>query len=293
MMPEFLKRLLRLAGSALGLIGVVFVVIKLVEYGDQIELAKFDVGTFLALFGLVLVYGVANLLLVFAWRDLLNYLGISVDANWAVRTYGTSQLAKYVPGNIFQFAGRQAIGMTAGLPAWPLAKSALWELGVISATGSLFAIMVLPFFVGEITGSLALFIFLVSVVVCVYVACRLFSPWVARAVSRYAVFLAISGIVFAAVLYLVAPSGPAVSSAFTVICGAYVVAWLAGLLTPGAPAGAGVRELVLYAILHSVVGKADLLTAIVLGRIVTVFGDVVFYLFSVCIRQKAFNVNGE
>jgi uncharacterized membrane protein YeaQ/YmgE (transglycosylase-associated protein family) len=51
-----------------------------------------------------------------------------------------------------------------------------------------------------------------------------------------------------------------------VICGAYVVAWLAGLLTPGAP--------------------ADLLTAIVLGRIVTVFGDVVFYLLAVCIRPR-------
>jgi hypothetical protein len=286
MMPESLKRLLRLAGSTLGAIGVVFVAIKLVEYGNQIELSKFGAGMYLSLFGLAVVYGAAGLLLAFAWRDLLNHLGISVDANWAVRTYGLSQLAKYIPGNVFQFAGRQAIGMTAGLPAWPLAKSALWELGAMSVTGSLFAIMVLPLFVGEITGSLALIIFLISVLVCVCVAYRLFSPWVARAVSRYAVFLAISGIVFAVVLYLVAPSGPAITSVFTVICGAYVVAWLAGLLTPGAPAGAGVRELVLYAILHSVVGKADLLTAIVLGRIVTVFGDVVFYLLAVCIRPR-------
>jgi hypothetical protein len=293
MMPEFLKRLLRLAGSTLGAIGVVFVAIKLVEYGNQIELSKFGAGMYLALFGLAVVYGAAGLLLAFAWRDLLNHLGISVDANWAVRTYGFSQLAKYVPGNIFQFAGRQAIGMTAGLPAWPLAKSALWELGAMSVTGSLFAIIILPFFIGEITQSLALIIFLISVLVCVCVAYRLFSTWVARAVSRYAVFLAISGIVFAAVLYLTVTSGPAIASVFAVICGAYVVAWLVGMLTPGAPAGAGVRELVLYAILYPVVGKADLLAAIVLGRIVTVFGDVVFYLIALCIRQKAFNARGD
>ena len=31
--------------------------------------------------------------------------------------------------------------------------------------------------------------------------------------------------------------------------GAYVIAWLAGLVTPGAPAGVGVRELVMYALL--------------------------------------------
>ncbi len=293
MMPELLKRLLRLAGSTLGLLGVVFVAIKLVEYGNQIELSKFGAGTFLSLSGLAVVYGVASLLLAFAWRDLLNHLGISVDANWAVRTYGFSQLAKYVPGNIFQFAGRQAIGVAAGLPAWPLAKSVLWELGIMSFTGSLFALMALPFFVGEITRSFASIIFLISVLVCVCVAYRLFSPWVARAVSKYAVFLAISGIVFAAVLYLVVPSGSAITSVFMVICGAYVVAWLVGMLTPGAPAGAGVRELVLYAILHPVVGQADLLTAIVLGRIVTVFGDVVFYLLAVCIRQKAFSANAD
>lgn len=293
MMPEFVKRSLHLAGSSLGALGIVFVAIKLVEYGNQIELSKFGTGTLLALFGLAVAYGAASLLLAFAWRDLLNHLGISVDTRWVVRTYGLSQLAKYVPGNIFHLAGRQAIGVATGLPAWPLAKSALWELGIISITGSLFAPLVLPFFVGKITGSSALVIFFISVLVCACVAYRWFSLWVARAMSMYAVFLALSGIVFAAVLFLVVPSGPAITSIFMGICGAYVVAWLAGLVTPGAPAGVGIRELVLFTILHPVVGQADLLAAIVLGRIVTVVGDAVYYLLAVGIRQKTVNTNAD
>lgn len=293
MMPEFVKRSLHLAGIALGALGIVFVAIKLVQYGDQIQLSKFGVGTLLALFGLAVVYGAAGLLLALAWRDLLNHLGISADTRWAVRNYGLSQLAKYVPGNIFHLAGRQAIGVAAGLPAWPLAKSVLWELGTISIIGSLFVLLVLPFFMGEITGASALVIFLISVLVCACVAYRWFSLWVARAVSRYAVFLALSGVIFVAVLCLVVPSGPAITPFFTVTCGAYVVAWLAGLVTPGAPAGAGVRELVLFSILRPVVGEADLLAAILVGRIVTVVGDVVYYLLAVCIRQKAFNADGD
>jgi uncharacterized membrane protein YbhN (UPF0104 family) len=56
-----------------------------------------------------------------------------------------------------------------------------------------------------------------------------------------------------------------------------VVAWLIGLITPGAPAGAGVRELVLYALLRTSIPQTDLLYVIVIGRIVTILGDVVFY----------------
>ena len=58
--------------------------------------------------------------------------------------------------------------------------------------------------------------------------------------------------------------------------GAYVLAWLAGLVTPGAPAGVGVRELVLLALLKGSVGQTELLLAVLLGRLVTVGGDVAF-----------------
>ncbi|MGB9662692.1 MAG: hypothetical protein ACPL5F_11890 [Moorellaceae bacterium] len=288
-----MKRSLHVAGGALGALGVVFVIVKLAKYGNQIDLSKFNPGTLLALFSLAVVYGTANLLLALAWRDLLNHLGMNADARWAVRAHGLSQLAKYVPGNIFHLAGRQAIGIAAGLPAWPLAKSVLWELGILSITGSFFALLALPFFMGKITVLSALILFLISVSVYACVAYRWFSLWVARAVSKYAVFLALSGLIFASIIYLVVPAGSPVVPVVPGMCGGYVVAWLAGLLTPGTPAGAGVRELVLFAILHPVVGEADLLAAILLGRIVTVIGDAVYYLLAVGIPQKAANVTSH
>jgi len=45
---------------------------------------------------------------------------------------------------------------------------------------------------------------------------------------------------------------------------------------PGAPAGVGVRELVLLFLLKNVVAEAELLLAVVLGRLVTVMGDLLF-----------------
>jgi uncharacterized membrane protein YbhN (UPF0104 family) len=69
--------------------------------------------------------------------------------------------------------------------------------------------------------------------------------------------------------------------------GAYIVAWLVGLATPGAPAGVGVREVVLYSLLKPFVSDSDLLTAIVLGRMVTVAGDLAYYVVALGMSRRS------
>jgi len=275
------KRLTHWAGSALGLVGVMFVAFKLAEYGDQIDWSRFSPAVMLGLSGLVLAYGVANPLLAFAWRDLLRHFRVSVGMGWAFRAYGTSQLARYVPGNIFHLAGRQAIGQAAGLPGWQLAKSAVWELGMISGCGGLFVLLITPYLVVEVSEAEAVAMFVAAVGAAVLLARRWLGQRIARAVLWYVSFLALSGGIFLSVLSLIVPAASISGLPQVGICGAYVVAWLAGLLTPGAPAGVGVRELVLFTVLQGVVTQADLLTAVLVGRIVTVGGDVVFYFLAV------------
>lgn len=273
-----LRRLLHYAGNILGLLGVVFVVAKLTNYGNQMDFSKLTPPVCLTLAGMAMVYGLMGFLLAFAWRDLLRYFGVSTDSFWAIRTYGVSQLAKYVPGNVFQLAGRQAIGTAAGLPAWPLAKSALWELGTISFAGCLYAFLALPLVAKNVSGWYGPATFMVALATSVWIAYRWFGLWLARSLCWYAAFLALAGLIFAAVLALVDSSCMVIASG---ICGSYVIAWLVGLLTPGAPAGVGVREVVLYAILHTFINKPDLLTAILMGRMITVMGDLLFYALSI------------
>jgi uncharacterized membrane protein YbhN (UPF0104 family) len=279
------RKILSWAGSALSIFAIIFVVGKLKDYGSEIDYPLFATLA-LPLIVLSVAYGAANLLLTFAWKDLLKHFGVSVESRWAIRIYGVSQLAKYVPGNIFHFVGRQAIGLDAGLPAWPLAKSAIWEIGVLAISGSLFTILVLHYFYVGIPVILAVGLFLLAVLITIWISNRWFSRWIAQAVGRDIVFLALSGAIFLAVLSLIVSSVSIPGSKFTIVCGAYVIAWLAGLVTPGAPAGAGIREFVLYAILHSFVNEADLLTAIVLGRIITVAGDVLFYILALVIGTR-------
>lgn len=277
MASDRLKRALHWTGSMLGIVGVVFVAIRLYEYEGQIDFSRFTSGKLQVLFGLAVIYAAANFLLALAWKALLQHFGIAVSFAWVIKTYGVSQLAKYVPGNIFHLAGRQAIGQAAGLPAWPLAKSAVWELGLISVTGALFSVLVLPHFVPWVSNPMAAIAF-VCVLITVATGLRKFvGPQTARAVGWYVIFLTASGFVFVGLLALVKGDSTITPSQVLPFCGAFVVAWLVGLVTPGAPAGVGVRELVLMVLLKGFVPEADLLLAVVLGRLVTVGGDLGFF----------------
>ena len=146
---------------------------------------------------------------------------------------------------------------------------------LIAAIGALFACIALLF--PDLLLWHALMA-LVGVVSCAtLLAFRMGGRCLARVVCWYALFLLISGGVFTSVLSLVAPSDTVNAMVTWRFVGAYIVAWLVGLITPGAPAGVGVREVILYALLNPLVRDSDLLTAIVLGRMVTVAGDLAYY----------------
>ena len=272
-----LKRALHWVGGALAVLGIAFVVLRLREYGVGPGL---DLGWrgWLSVGILASVYGAANLMLAGAWWHLLEQYGGGVSLRWAVRTYGVSQIAKYVPGNIFHLAGRQALGVAAEVPAWPLAKSAVWELGLLSGAGALYGFLVLPAFVPGLAAAAGTLMFLAALVLSLVLLRRRAGPQAALAFAWHLGFLAVSGLVFAVLAVLMQAVVP--PTPWLMLVGAYVLAWLAGVLTPGAPAGVGVRELVLLLLLDGRVTEAALVQAVVLGRVVTVAGDLGFLLLA-------------
>jgi hypothetical protein len=193
-----------------------------------------------------------------------------------------------VPGNIFQYVGRQAIGTSTGIGSAVLMKSTLWEIGCIVSTSAIFgglhwliALEVVPLGVATI-------IFSITIFAVIAVVGRWLGPPMGRAVAFHATYLAVVGAVFASFLasQLFVHSGW--NWSILLVCfSAYVVAWLVGLLTPGAPAGLGVRETALYGLLHHIVGNGELLTAILLSRIANVVGDALLYSWAIWQRPPS------
>ena len=285
-MHPILKRSLHLGGSILAISGIIFVALRLYEYSSEISFARFDILMWLVVTALTLIYGLSNLMLASAWWCLLKKFGVAVSHRWAVRVYGISQISKYVPGNIFHLAGRQAIGMSAGVAGWPLAKSAMWELGLISVTGSLFGFLTLSLLVPGLPVYVSVGVFAAVIGIAAILIWRLFGLKAMHAFGWYVGFLLISGFLFVVLIEMLLENHWAGIGFWFLLGGAYVLAWLVGLVTPGAPAGVGVRELILFFLLKGVIVEADLLLAVVLGRMITVGGDSLYYFVSLFMKDK-------
>lgn len=285
-MSSSLRQALYWAGSALAVIGIVFVGFRLNSYWRDIDLSRLTLSAWCAVGVLILVYGTANWLTALAWWRLLLHLGGSASKFAAIKVYGVSQLAKYVPGNIFHLAGRQVLGMAAGLPVGALAKSMIWEHGSIAVAGALFGWLTLPLVLPGFPEAVSVLLLLGSVAFIFVLLRKVIGLQPARAFLLQAVFLTISGSVFVFLLFAISGSVDMGPGHFFMIGGAYIIAWLIGLVTPGAPAGVGVREMILLLLLKNLVAEADLLLAVLLGRLVTVAGDLVFFAIASAIPAR-------
>lgn len=115
-----LKTVWNVGGGGLGLIGVVFVALRFRQHPVPLnstlrgmEVALFLVPALLAVLG-------AGLMMALAWRCLLGHLQVHLSRRTAFSVYGLSQISKYIPGNVFQFWGRQALGAAGAClaPRW-------------------------------------------------------------------------------------------------------------------------------------------------------------------------------
>ncbi|CAO1661515.1 hypothetical protein [Salinicola sp. NYA28a] len=271
------KRLLNCAGTALALAGIAFIGIRMNAYSQEIDFHKLDGLAWALLMLLSGVYATANLLLALAWWRLLVRFRLTTGIAGAVAIYGRSQLAKYVPGNVFHLAGRQALGLAAGLPGWAIAKSMVWELGLQAVAGASFGLLILPLLIVAFPVPVALVLFGLTIVAVGGLTRHRPLRELAQALLLQMAFLLVSAWVFTAILTGVLGQGLS-GELMAMLCGAYVVAWLIGFVTPGAPAGVGIRELVLLFLLGNVIPEDTLLLAVVLGRVVTILGDVWFFM---------------
>ena len=245
------------------------------------------------------VYGAAGFLLSTAWRYLLRWSG-EQDVCWheSRRVYARTQLAKYVPGNVLQFVGRQVVGRQAGWSHLGLAVSSVFELISLLSISCILAILGLAM-TGMKIGAVSLtslFVFLAGVIgivgIFLFIAPRLLNDRGPEASSRIAgcrisalwptallhtAFFLIGGGVLLLVCVVVLKT-PINLEYWPAVISLFAIAWTAGSITPGAPSGLGVREAVLVMGLSPIAPVAQAILIAGLMRLVTIGGDLLFFL---------------
>lgn len=283
------KRILHACGSLLAIIAIFFMFFRLQAYLDKIDFPELLAEIWFPFLALSTFAGACNIFLVLIWYRCLAYLGIRVAFQKATWIYGFSQLCKYIPGNIFHLAGRQTLGMAESLPPGKTMRSIVWELAIL-ACGAICVFCppyAVHYFFPGLTAPWLFWIFLFCCLAVPSAAGRILGKPLPSAMVCCILYLGSFGCVFAAMLALLT-TVPLHFMEIFVIATSYIVAWFAGFVTPGAPAGLGVREGAMLLLLRGIpIPEPDLLLAIMLCRIITIAGDCFFFVASIGLRAFA------
>ena len=257
----------RLLAQLLLLVGFAFVGLRVrsLWHVNHIVLASID---WPSLTGAFLLTGIGVLATGFIWLFILDRLGADTRPQW-MTIFFQSQLAKYIPGAVWQYAGRIAMARVRGLPTRVIARSMPIELGA-SVVGA----GVVSLFLLGVWGLPAAVLVAIG---CLVIARTSPARETKRARDISASTLAtplyaIVWIIVGSAFWLTASGIFGVSPRqLTFYVGAFAAAWLVGLVAIYAPGGLGVREAVLVFLLRNRLGSADaLLVAAVFRGILTV-----------------------
>jgi len=288
-----MKRWSTVAGSVFAalIMGLV-----LYRYGADLKGVDFTNAAIApSVIGSLALYVAVILIGALGWRIILSAFGISLSRWSAERQVLIPQIGKYVPGNIAHYLGRAAMTMRGGVPPATVGVALAAEVGATVAGGLLsiaLALALAPelesniriafpsapvFTYGAVLAS-ALIMFVCAGVVLLLLQQleRIPQMRLSGLVSAVALY-SLSFLLLGISLRLIAGSLSRATVPLPLSVALFAAAWIAGLVTPGAPGGLGVRESVLTIGLAPILGGSVALAVALIHRGVSVLGDVISF----------------
>ncbi|MDR3090161.1 MAG: hypothetical protein LBU39_10130 [Desulfobulbaceae bacterium] len=300
---------LKIAGGLLMLVSLIFIVRKILFF--DLDFGRLLLWRNLTAFTSALLGAVAIVVIGAAiWRNFLSFFAdMPVSFAPAFSTFARANLAKYLPGNVAHYAGRQLFGAALGVKQRHLALASLLEalcaaaaalilsallaggdaptlvsrynlnikwsvLAAVLATGAVVVTMTIIFARKKIYDTLGRLVAMAGFY-------RICGVNILLTMVNLLVIGGTQTILFHAL-------GDAVSPPPTLaIMTASVVSWFIGYIAPGAPGGIGVREAVFTLMLAPFYNEQTVLLAAVAQRLFLVFGDVLAALLA-CLTQRAY-----
>lgn len=300
-----MKRRYRALGWFAGLIvTVIFVVIAARSLHGR-DLSIYATPRAFIGIGLAAVFYSSSLALTaWAWRGLLS--GLRVHKSWRELTaiLAITQFAKYLPGNVGQYVGRAAMSLARGINARAFAVTIVLEMLLMISAGiciglgmGLLSSASLTFIAANKNHALVFaIVLLVGAISGLLLAGKTIPPLLRRFAPQHAHtfdngLLPLKATIVRAFLiccagYCVIGAGldilthlllPASAHNFLLLTASFALAWVVGFVTPGVPAGLGVREGLLLLMLAPVYSPALAGILIIALRLATILGDVLSF----------------
>jgi glycosyltransferase 2 family protein len=222
------------------------------------------------------------------WQVLLAGLGSPLSTAVSGRIFLVGQLGKYLPGSVWPVLMQMELGSAYRVPRAKSASASVLTMLISLLTGLITALVTLPF---GVHSTRYLWVFLAAPVLIGCLHPKVLNPLLQlafRLARRPGLEEPLTGRVLARALawsftawgfnglqiwLLTVRLGAPLGQAVLLSLGGYAFAWCVGFLVIFAPAGAGIRELLLVAALAPMLGTGAATAVALVSRVVTTASD--------------------
>ena len=302
------KKIASLLGTVLMFVALYFVVMRIIEMRDNIDLSI--LANLWVLIPLLLLILWESLVMIFTSenfrRIVMSISGVKVSKPIAIKAYNNGNIYKYIPSGVMLLLGRnQMATKTEGLSHGKVALATILEgiIWIVCALilASVFALDYVVYYIrqleieylGVIVTAVALIVLLVILLIYRFrhkllgdmldIKSETQGLRMTGLLRRLPLMLLIVTFWSLSFMTTMAILGQPLTLYLGIkIAGLYIMSWLIGFITPGAPGGLGIREIVLLMFLGATVYDGILLSAIVIHRLIQVISDVVAFGIARC-----------
>lgn len=289
------NKTLKTLGNLIVVLALFFVVKKLA--GANIDYRQIFLKNNLYIYILLIViYAGAIICMSIPWRSMVYLItGQKIAFQEVAEVSTRANVMKYIPGNIFQYIGRNSLAVNKGLKHSDVALSTLMDviinLGSVFLLTLIFSVQTLSLWIRQymqawhigviIGGAFAVIGALIWLRKMFYskfqevwdrIFCKNGIIIICMNVVVYAGLCILTTAVYMVVLMVLERSLYTIDVCF-MMAGAILVSWILGFITPGAPGGIGVREAVLIVLLEGIISEDAIILGVVVNRVVSILGD--------------------
>ncbi|MBE9227698.1 flippase-like domain-containing protein [Phormidium sp. LEGE 05292] len=230
------------------------------------------------------------------WVWIFHHLKQPITAAWGIPVYLKTNIAKYIPGNVWHFYGRIVAAKQKGVSLEIATVAVLLEPLLMAASALIFAVIGIPLLWSHNSSFLA-WQLLGLVVVLIAIHPRILNRLIlklskskqksgsvnveatALPVKSYPLVPLLGEICFVGFrgtgfLLTLRALGAIEPSKIPLLFTAFSLAWLLGLIVPGAPGGLGVFEATILTILGSSFSPALMLATVALYRLISILAEI-------------------
>lgn len=305
-----MKRYYRYIGVVIVIFCLAFFAKYLIENFNKLPKINWGVYTWSSLVLVIVIYTCNHLLGNLAWAKLIRSTGESLSLKNAIIIFSLSQFAKYIPGNVAQHIGKLTLAKAYKLKIPNIITSMIMEIVLLVATGGLLSGIFFPFiskqYFSEIIGIPPLWSFIV-ILLCVIASPFLLFWFInnkrphflkkkigkekiliphTKVIFECSIYYALGFILMGLLTGIITRSILNIDGNYYILLtGIYIISWIAGFLMPGAPAGMGIREVILVTVLSLVFTPEEAVGLTVIMRFISVIGDFLIFIAALIMKS--------